>query len=181
MANPRRRRRNRRKSSSIVKHHRSRRRMNPFRRRRHSRNPGVAGFSAHELLNLTLGAGVGVLGSKYLTQAALGANNSGIMGYVGQAVATLAIAWGAGKWVSKDAAMGVIAGGGGALALRIFNDNVSGSSMAAGGSTPAMSGLGDPDMGRLGIGLGDFKAGMIPMPANWSAAPPPLPAPKKSR
>jgi hypothetical protein len=139
----------------------------------------VAGFSANELLNLTLGAGVGVLGSKYLAQVALGGNNSGIMGYIGQGVATLAIAWGAHKWVGKDAAMGVVAGGGGALALRIFNDNVSGSSMAAGGAP--MSGLGDPDMGRLGIGLGDFKAGMIPMPANWSAVPPPLPAPKKTR
>lgn len=156
--------------------------MNPkrysFRRRysRRSRNP-IAGFSTNELLNLTLGAAAGGIGSKYLTQMALGGNNTGIMGYVGQGIATLALAWAAHKFVGKDAATGVVAGGGAALAVRIFNDNVSGSSIAAGGAP--MSGLGDPDMGRLGIGLGDFKAGTIPMPANWGPVPAPLPAPAK--
>ena len=157
--------------------------MNPrrrvsFRRRGHSRrrNPGIAGFGTNELLQLTLGAAAGGVGSKYLTQVALGTNNSGIMGYVGQAIATLALAWGAHKFVGKDAATGVVAGGGAALAIRIFNDNMSGSSIAAG----AMSGLGDPDMGRLGVGLGDFKAGTISVPALWQA-PAALPVPKKQR
>jgi hypothetical protein len=139
--------------------------------RRSHRNPSVAGFSTTELLKLALGAGGGVIGSKYLTQLALGSNNSGIVGYGAQAVVTLALAWGAVKaGFGKDTATGIVAGGLGAVALRIYNDNVSGSSGAAG----AMSGLGDPDMGRLGIGLGDYRDGSSPIPvynfSNPSAA-----------
>jgi hypothetical protein len=185
MANPHRRRRRKANRS----HSRSRRRsMNPkrarvgFRRRGHSRrrNPGIAGFGTNELLNLTLGAAAGGIGSKYVTQLALGSNNSGIIGYVGQAVATLAIAWAAHKFVGKDAATGVVAGGGAALALRIFNDNVGSVVAAPAGPAAAMSGLGDVDMGRLGIGLGDFKAGNIAVPALWQS-PSVLPMPKKGR
>jgi hypothetical protein len=126
-------------------------------RRRSHRNPSVAGFNTTELLKLALGAGAGVIGSKYVTQIALGANNAGVMGYVGQAVATLALGWLAAKFAGKDAATGVVAGGLGAVALRIYNDNVSGT------SSP-MSGLGDPDMGRLGIGLGGYMDGSSPVP-----------------
>jgi len=182
MANPHRRRRRKANRSQA----KSRRRMNPHPRsrkygfRRRHRNPGIAGFGTNELIQLTLGAAAGGVGSKYLTQIALGSNNSGIMGYVAQGIATLALAWAAHKFVGKDAATGVVAGGGAALAIRIFNDNVGAPSSVPAGPAAPMSGLGDPDMGRLGIGMGDFKAGTISVPANWTS-PAPLPMPKKAR
>jgi hypothetical protein len=138
-----------------------------FRRRGHRRsNPGIAGFNTNELLKLALGAGAGVVGSKWLAQTALGANNSGPMGYAGQAIATLVLGWAAHKFVGKDAATGVVAGGLGALALRIFQENISGTSTS-------MSGLGDPDMAALGVGsgMGDYRIGTSPVPVYGFGAP----------
>jgi hypothetical protein len=138
-----------------------------FRRRRHSsRNPAIAGFNTTELIKLALGAGAGVVGSKYLTQLALGSNNAGPMGYAGQAIATLVLGWAAHKWMGKDAATGVVAGGLGALALRIFQENVSGTSTS-------MQGLGDPDMHAVGVGggMGDYRSGLSPIPVYGFTAP----------
>jgi len=164
VANPKKHRSHRRRSYA----HKSRK-TNPFRAKRHyfrrhhsHRNPGIAGFSSKELLNLTLGAAAGVVGSKYLTQMVLQNNNSGATGYIGTAVIVLGLGWAANKFVGKDAATGVVAGGLGALALRIFQDNVSGTSAS-------MSGLGDPDMASLGIGVGDYRAGTLPMPGQFAA------------
>jgi len=88
-----------------------------------SRNPGVAGFSTNELMNLTLGAAVGGIGSKYAAQVALGSNNSGIMATSGKAFHHR-YRLGRKQVVGKSAATGVVAGGGAALALRIFNDTM---------------------------------------------------------
>jgi hypothetical protein len=161
VANPRKRRSSRRRNRSH-----SRRRSNPFRatrvkRYRHSRrrNPGVAGFSTTELIKLAGGAAVGVVGSKYLAQVALGGNNSGAMGAAAQAVATLALAWAANKFAGKDVATGVAAGGFGAIALNLFQQYV--------GTGGSMSGLGDPDMARF---LGDFQSGKtISVPGQWTS------------
>jgi hypothetical protein len=144
-----------------------RKKRSGFRRRSH-RNPAIAGFNTNELLKLALGAGAGVVGSKYLTQMALGSSNAGVMGYAGQAIATLALGWAANKFVGKDAATGVVAGGLGALALRIFQENVSGTSTS-------MSGLGDPDMHALGVGLSGYGVGTSPIPV-YGFTPPALPA-----
>jgi hypothetical protein len=146
-------------------------------RRRHSRrsNP-IAGFSSKELLSLALGAGAGVVGSKYVTQMALGDNNSGVVGYAGTAVVVLGLGWAAHKFVGKDAATGVVAGGLGALALRIFQENVSNTSAAA-----SMSGLGDPDMAALGVGMGDYRPGTAPTPYMFSAPVVATPAPARRR
>jgi hypothetical protein len=136
-------------------------------RRRHARrsNPGIAGFSTNELLKLALGAGAGVVGSKYLAQAVLGSSNTGYMGYAGQAVATLALAWGAHKFVGKDAATGVVAGGLGALALRIFQEQISQTQIPA--AAAPVSGLGDPDMASLGVGLREYRGASINVPATF--------------
>ena len=176
MPNPKKHRRSRRNRSHSRKSRRNpifgkRRRSMSFRRRRHSsRNPAIAGFNSTELIKLALGAGAGVVGSKYLTQLALGSNNAGAMGYAGQAVATLVLGWVANKFVGKDAATGVVAGGLGALALRIFQEQVSSTSTS-------MSGLGDPDMAALGIGMGGYGSGSMPIPV-YGFAPPQLPAPQ---
>lgn len=64
------------------------RRMHHRTRRKH--NPGQIGG----MVRGAIGAGVGFLGSKIATQAVLGAGNTGIMGYFGNAVATGILAWG---------------------------------------------------------------------------------------
>lgn len=139
-----------------------------FRRRGHRRsNPGIAGFSANELVKLTLGAAAGVVGSKYVTQLVLQGNNTGPTGYAGSAAVTIGLGWLANKFAGKDAAMGVIAGGLGALALRIFQENVSGTSAS-------MSGLGDPDMAALGVGMGDYVGGSLATPGGFTT-PAPVP------
>jgi hypothetical protein len=173
VANPRRKRsrsknRSHRRSRRNPFFGKARRRSTGFRRRHSSRrNPNVAGFSTDELLKLALGAGVGVVGSKYAAQLALGSNNNGVMGYVGQGVATLALAWAANKFGigGKDVSTGIVAGGLGALALRVWQDQVSGTTSAP------MSGLGDPDMVALGVGLGDYRAGGMNVPVYGFAGP----------
>jgi hypothetical protein len=173
MANPKRRHRSRSRRART-----SNRRRNPLfgrtrvKRYRHSRrrsNPGVAGFSTTELIKLAGGAAVGVVGSKYLAQMALGGNNTGAMGAAAQGVATLALAWLANKFGGKDVATGVAAGGFGALALNLAQQYMG----APGGS---MSGLGDPFGAAL---LGDFVPGTIAMPGMFSN-PAPIVVAKKS-
>lgn len=167
MANPHRRRRTR-KSKARSRKSNPTRKLRSFRRRGHRRsNPGIAGFNTNELLKLALGAGAGVVGSKYLAQMVLQDSNSGITGYAGQAIATLALGWAAGKFVGKDAATGVVAGGLGALALRIFQENVS-------GTMSSMQGLGDPDMARF-TGMGDYVAQGLAIPASFQALAPAVP------
>src|SRR5271166_2856305 len=85
VANPKRRRSRNRRSYAKKSHRRS---SNPFlgrkRRsfRRHRRgNPSIGGFNTRELLNLALGAGAGVVGSKYAAQMLLGTSNEGAIGY----------------------------------------------------------------------------------------------------
>ena len=161
VANPRRKRSRRNRS-----HARRSRKSNPFRtkiRRRHHRrsNPGGAlGVRTNDLLTLSLGAGAGMLGSKALAQLVLGSNNSGLMGLGATAIAGGVIAFAAKKFVGKEAAVGVIAGTGGAIALALWQQYVSGT------GTGSMSGLGDPDMAGV---LGEYRAGTIPMPATFAA------------
>lgn len=167
----------RRRTRRNRSHARRSRKSNPFGMRRHHvrrrgghrrSNPGIAGFNTGELLKLAAGAAGGVLGSKYVTQMVLGSSNAGPMGWAAQAAITIALGWAANKFVGKDAAVGVVAGGLGAVALRIYNEQISGTSSS-------MQGLGDPDMGIMGIGLGEYRAGSLPMPSAFSTPPPPAP------
>lgn len=128
---PRRRRRTRRVSS-----HRRRRnpvmrmRINPRRRRRSAvrrvhhrrRNPGIGGVSTG-IVYKALGVIGGAIGSKYVTQLALGGNNTGYMGYAGNLVASIALGWAASK-VTKNKELGtmVVIGGVAALTLRVLQD-----------------------------------------------------------
>ena len=174
MANPKRRHSRRRNRS-----HARRSRRNPLfgktrtrRSYRHSRrrsNPGVAGFNTTELIKLAAGGAIGVVGSKYLTQLALGSNNTGAMGAIGQGVATLALAWAGNKFAGKDVALGIAAGGFGAIVLSLAQSYLG----TPGGS---MSGLGDPFGAAL---LGDYVPGTIAVPSMW-ATPAPVAVVKKT-
>jgi hypothetical protein len=174
VANPRKKRsRNRRRSSAKS------RRPNPFRstkvrRRGHRRsNPsGALGINSKSLLELSLGAAVGMLGSKAAAQAVLGSNNSGWMGLGATAIAGGVLAWGAKKFVGKEAAVGVIAGTGGAIALALWQQYVSGT------GSGSMSGLGDPDMAGV---LGEYRPGTIPMPSAFNAPIIAAPTPARRR
>ena len=148
--------RRRRKSAAAKMNSGRRHHRNPFkiRRRRHSRNP-FAGASSRQILELGLGAVGGVLGSGYLSQMVLGGSNAGIMGYVGDAVSTLVLAWAANKYVGSEISKGVLAGGFGALFKRIWQEQFS-------GSAGSVSGLGNLEF----AGLGFYKSQQFPLPTS---------------
>ena len=174
MANPRKSKRSRRHRAANRRN--TSRRSNPFlklKRRGHRRrsNPSAVGMKSSDLLTLSLGAGVGMLGSKAIAQATLGGNNTGWMGLGVTALAGGALAWAARKFVGKEAGVGVIAGTGAAVVLGIWQQYVSGT------GTAAMSGLGDPDMAGV---LGEYRPGVIPMPSAFGQIPA-APAPAAAR
>jgi hypothetical protein len=142
------------------------RRRRSFRRSGHRRNPSIGGFSANELIKLALGGAGGTLATKYVTQLILQDKNQGPMGYGVMGAVAIALGWASNKFLGRDVATGVVVGGMSALVLRVFQEQVS-------GSTPAsMSGLGDPDF----AGLGEYQAGTYPVPG-WSYGQPALPVP----
>lgn len=115
------RRRARRRNSGVVI-----RRINAGRRRTHRRsNPGIGGVTTG-LVGKAFAVIGGAIGSKYITQLALGGNNTGYMGYAGNLVASIGLGWAAGKITkSKDIATSVMIGGIAGLALRILQDMTS--------------------------------------------------------
>jgi hypothetical protein len=162
MTNPKKTRRSRRSRRSYKANRRHRR--NPFTRsskghrsfRRRRRNP-IAGFAGADLIKLGLGAAGGAVGTRYLTQVVLGDKNTGIMGYGGNVVAALALAYAAAKFAGREVASGVAAGGLAAVILRLWTDKVSGS------SATALSGyLGDLEFSA--DGLGAYISSGFPLP-----------------
>ena len=108
--------------------HRRRRRNPVYAMRRinrgRRRNPMSLGGVTSGTIGKALGVIGGAIGSKYLTQLALGGNNTGLMGYGGNLVASIALGWGAGKITkSKDFGTMVMVGGLAALVLRVISDN----------------------------------------------------------
>ena len=137
-------------------------------RRRHARrNP--AGVSISDLLMEGVFATAGAVGSKLLTQAVLGASNTGFMGYLGNAAAGLALGLAAGatnatRKYAKDVYVGAVVG----IVIRVISDYTSY------GSALALSGIGDYQVQnfvtpqRLTDGL---HSAAIQIPAGWGAAP----------
>jgi len=105
-----------------VVRHRRRHRSNPGRRRYHvRRNPGM-GRITDIAINATFVI-VGALGSKLLTQMVLGANNVGLIGYAGNAVAGGILWFVAEKFLkNKEAANGIVSGTAVQIILRLIND-----------------------------------------------------------
>jgi len=112
----------------------SRKQSNPRRRQNRRRNPVMVTRRRHARRNpainvmgyAKLGLSVvgGAVGSKFLTQAVLSSSNTGIMGYFGNLVATIALGYGA-KMAFRDEtiAQGVIGGGIAQIAVRVLTDN----------------------------------------------------------
>jgi hypothetical protein len=106
-------------------HHRRashRRRTNPG-RRHYRRNPGLGVSGVGHLVTNAVFVIVGALGSKLGAQAVLGSNNTGMVGYAGNAAAG-AVLWFLAEKVMKNrtAAEGVLAGTAVQIVLRLIND-----------------------------------------------------------
>lgn len=96
--------------------------LNPRRRRR---NPGGAKGILKGTIGLLPQAGIligGAVGSRMLTQAVLGSNNRGIMGYGAHIIATAGMAALAGKFAGTNGAFMASLGGAVSLLLRLIGD-----------------------------------------------------------
>jgi hypothetical protein len=88
---------------------------------RHRRNPGVGRVGG--LLVSGVYVVGGAVGTRMLTQALLGARNTGVFGYIGNAAAAFGLSWGVKKFVrNPQAANMVLLGGFTALAVRLLQD-----------------------------------------------------------
>lgn len=141
---------------------RRRTRKNPgHRRRTMRRNPGNLGNMVKQGISVVGGA----VGSKLATQLVLGSSNTGIMGYLGNAVATGLLAWGAKSFMRDQAvSQGIMLGGTVQIILRAISD------FTPYGQYLSLSGLGDYQMANwatpqwLPNGL---KSANPAVPAGW--------------
>lgn len=174
VANPApRRRRSYRRSRSVIRTRRRRRsnpgkvyamrRINRGRRRRvsHRRgNPGFGGVTTG-LVSKALAVIGGAIGSKYVTQLALGGNNTGYIGYAGNLVASIALGWATTKVTkSKDLGQMVLVGGIAGLSLRILQD------MTSIGQYVNLSLSGAGKGGDLGLGI--IQDSSFPVPQTFA-------------
>jgi hypothetical protein len=183
--------RKRRRASSGSHHHRravatnrARRRRsvsNPGRRRRRRRvrmnarrhgvrrNPATLGGSIKDLFTSSVFIVGGAVGSKLLTQAALGSNNTGIMGYAGNAGVTLALAWAAAAFLKNKAiAHAVAAGGMVQIVLRLIAD------YTPWGQYTSNLGVGDYQVSNFVTPqryVDALHSAQIQIPAGWGAPP----------
>lgn len=122
-----------------------------------------------------LAGAAGFFGSKLLTQAVMGASNTGVVGYFGNGIATAALALAAYAFKMKRAAAAIIAGGVLQIAARAITDNT------PFGQFTSSLGIGDYQMQNFVTPqrLKDpLNSAEIEIPAGWaptvvtSAAPP---------
>ena len=166
----------RRRRYSMRHHHRT----NPRRRtythhRRHNRRRNAAGSQTMGLkqgVMFAVGAGVGYFGSKALTQVVMGTSNTGMSGYLGNALVTAGLAVAAHMFrgvLGRSAGIAVASGGLLQLVARIVTDQ-----------TPLGQSL-------QNLGLGDYQvqnfvtpqrlvdplnSAAIEIPSGWGAPPP---------
>ncbi len=140
-----------------------RRRRNPtfrIRRVRRHRNPGIGPITTG-LVGKAFAVIGGAVASKYVTQLALGGNNTGYMGYAGNLVSAIGLGWAASKITkSKDIGMSVTIGGVVALALRMLQD------MTSIGQYVNLSLAGAGKGGDLGLGI--IQDSSFPVPQTFA-------------
>lgn len=162
MTNPRKRRNSRRRRNPRLdagrRRHHHRRRSNPFgESRRHSRrrrNPHhIAGVGLGELAKASVGAAIGGVATRGITQMLLGDKNQGAMGYAGNVGVGLGLTYLGARMGGSTFGLGIGAGAFAGIILRLWSEHVAGTS-------PSISGLGDLDF----QGLGDFVQTPFPVP-----------------
>lgn len=193
MAAPRRRRRSnksasgrryhRRRRSVANPHHRRRRRMvaNPAHRRRRNRrnythhrrrrNPGGGGEGSFKnAITQGLSFMGGYFGSKFVTQAIMGTNNTSTMGYLGNAAATAALAIMAHVFPpTRKYSMAIVAGGATQILARVLSDNT------AFGQLTSSLGVGDYQAQNFVTPqrlVDPLNSAQIEIPAGWGAPAP---------
>lgn len=152
-------------------HHRMATKANPAGRRRrtvrHNPAPRVGGLITNALWIIA-----GAVGSKLLTQAVLGAKNSGAFGYGGNALATALLGFGTTKMLKNESAgNAVIAGGVVQIVLRALTD------FTPFGKYTSQLGLGDYLASNFVVPqryVDPLNSAMVELPPGWA---PRLPAP----
>lgn len=159
----------RRRSFAVVHHRRHRRRSNPARRFHRRRNPssisGLGGLAINAVFVIA-----GALGSKLLTQMVLGANNTGVVGYAGNAISG-GVLWFLAEKVMKNrsAAHGIIAGTAVQIVLRLIND------FTPFGQYVANLGMGDYQAQAFvtpQVLVDPYNSAALRIPQGWGAPPP---------
>ena len=157
-------------------HHRRRSRPRTKMNRRHyRRNPGMGMGGVGHLVTNAVFVIAGALGSKLGAQMVLGTNNTGLIGYAGNAAAG-AVLWFLAEKVMKNrtAAEGVLAGTAVQIVLRLIND------YTPFGSYVANLGMGDYQMQSFvtpQVLVDPMRNADIRIPAGWAPQLPPPPAP----
>ena len=141
------------------------------RRRHHRRNaPSFGGIGS--ILTNAVFVIAGALGSKLLTQMVLGTNNTGMIGYAGNAVVGIGLWFLADKVLkNKEAAKGVISGTAVGLVLRLIND------YTPFGQYVSQLGMGDYQAQAFvtpQVLVDPYNSARIKIPGAWM--PPPAPA-----
>lgn len=121
--------------------------------RRH-RNPSLGGVDLRDLGIASVGAAVGSIATRGLTQVILGSKNQGATGYAGNLVVAAGLTYLGSRVGGRTFGLGIGAGAVGGILLRVWQERVSGTGASG------LSGLGDLDF----EGLGDFVQTAFPVP-----------------
>jgi len=166
----------RRRRYSMRHHHRHNpRRRHYMHHRRHNRRRNAAGSQAMGLrqgVMFAVGAGVGFFGSKALTQVVMGSSNTGMPGYLGNALVTAGLAVAAHMFrgvLGRSAGIAVASGGLLQLVARVVSDNT------PLGAQLQNLGLGDYQMQNFVTPqrlVDPLNSAQIEIPAGWGAPPP---------
>jgi hypothetical protein len=162
-----------RRTNAGGKRHRRRSTMHRTNRRRggHRRNPGMFSGGIGGILTNAVFVIAGALGSKLLTQMVLGTNNTGMIGYAGNAVAGFGL-WFLAAKVLKNAegAKGIISGTAVQLVLRLIND------YTPFGQYVSQLGMGDYQAQAFvtpQVLVDPYNSARIKIPGAWLPPPPP--------
>lgn len=130
-------------------------------RRRFGRNPSLA-IPSRELVVTAAWAIGGGVGARTIPELLLKEGNRGVMGYVANAVAAVALSWLGGRFISPNAGRGLLIGGavglGGRLVEDFFGKKLVEFSAIGMGSDP-------------GYNLGAYDAVNFPLPYSPAALP----------
>jgi len=138
--------------------------------RRHNRrrNPGMGGTFKNDIM-LAVAAFGGYFGSKLATQLVMGAGNTGVAGYMGNAAATAALAIIAGVFPpTKTLVTMIVAGGAIQIIARVLSDNT------AFGTLTSQLGVGDYQMQNFVTPqrlTAPLDSAAIEIPSGWGAPP----------
>jgi hypothetical protein len=146
------------------------RRRNYSYHRRHNRRRNPSESSFKNDMMLAVAAFGGFFGSKILTQAVMQTNNTGVMGYLGNAIATAGLAIVTAMFPpTKRLTTMVLAGGAIQIVARVISDNTSV------GQVLSSSGMGDYQMQNFVTPqrlVSPLDSAQIEIPTGWGAAAP---------